>query len=181
MTLCPIALVAGCRNVRQIIPPICAILLITFTSLASAQQAVILVRHAELQGAAMAPAKDLALSEAGEARAKRLAGILKDAGVGAIYVTDFVRTLKTAEPLSRELNRELTVLPKGDPQELVERLRKNHGGQTVVLVGHTDTLPGLLKARGHPADIKIEAQDYGNIFVVTPKSDGIPRFVRLRY
>lgn len=164
-----------------LIPSMSAIVLITFTSMASAQQAVILVRHAELQGAAMAPAKELPLSEAGEARAKRLSSILKDAGVGAIYVTDFVRTNKIAEPLSREINRELTVLPKGDPQELVERLRKNHSGQTVLLVGHTDTLPGLLKALGHPVDIKIEPQDYSNIFVVIPKSDGAPTFLRLRY
>ena len=40
---------------------------------AYAQQAVILVRHAELEGAAMAEPKVLPLSESGEARAKRLA------------------------------------------------------------------------------------------------------------
>jgi len=34
-------------------------------------------------------------------------------------------------------------------------------------VGHTDTLPGLIKALGVAADIKIEPQDYGNLFVVT--------------
>lgn len=163
------------------IPSIGATVLIAFASAAGAQQAVILVRHAELQGAAMAPAKELQLSEAGEARARQLSSILKDAGVGAIYVTDFVRTSKTAELLSRELNRELTVVPKGDPRELVERLRKNHGGQTVLMVGHTDTLPGLLKALGHPADIKIEPQDYSNMFVVIPKSEGAPTFLRLRY
>lgn len=164
-----------------LIASISAMVLIAFASMASAQQAVILVRHAELPDAAMAPAKDLPLSEAGEARAMRLSNMLKDAGVGAIYVTDFVRTNKTAQPLSREINRELIVLPKGDPQELVERIRKNHGGQTVLIVGHTDTLPGLLKALGHPVDIKIEPQDYTNLFLVIPKSDGAPTFVRLRY
>ena len=164
-----------------LIPSMSAIVLITFASMVSAQQAVILVRHAELQGAAMAEPKHLPLSEAGEVRAKRLASILKDSGVGAIYVTDFVRTNKTAEPLSRDLNKELTVLPKGDPREFVERLRKNHAEQTVLLVGHTDTLPGLMKTLGHPVDIKIEPQDYNNIFVVIPKSDGAPTFLRLRY
>lgn len=149
--------------------------------MADAQQAVILVRHAELQGAAMATPKDVALSEAGKARAQRLAGLLKDSGVGAIYVTDFVRTNKTAEPLSQELDKKMTVLPKGDPGELVERLRRNHAGQTVLLVGHTDTLPGLMKALGHPLEIKIGTEDYGNIFVVMPKSDGAATFLRLRY
>lgn len=160
---------------------VCATFFAVFSDVATAQQAVILVRHAELQGAAMAEPKNLPLSEACEARAKRLTSLLGDSGVGAIYVTDFVRTNKTGEPLARALNKELTVLPKGDPHELVERLRKNHGGETVLLVGHTDTLPGLLKALGHPVDIKIEPQDYGNIFVVVPKGDGAPTFLRLRY
>jgi len=162
-------------------PLIFGIVLQAVTAVANAQQAVILVRHAELQGAAMAEPKYLPLSEAGEARAKRLASILKDSGIGAIYVTDFVRTNQTAQPLSREIDKELTVIPKGDPQELVEQIRKRHGGQTVLLVGHTDTLPGLLKALGHPADIKIEPQDFTNIFVVIPKSNGAPTFLRLRY
>jgi phosphohistidine phosphatase SixA len=70
---------------------------------------------------------------------------------------------------------------KGDPQQLVERLRKNHGNQTVLLIGHTDTLPDLLKALGHPVEIKIDAQNYSNIFVVIPKRDGAPTLVRLRY
>jgi 2,3-bisphosphoglycerate-dependent phosphoglycerate mutase len=148
---------------------------------ASAQQEIILVRHAELQGAAMADPKSLPLSADGKARAQRLASILKDSGVGAIYVTDFARTNQTAQPLSQGIDRPLTVVPKGDPQELVERLRKNHAGQVVLLVGHTDTLPGLIKALGCACDIKIDAQDYGNLFIVTPKGDGAAAFLRLRY
>jgi phosphohistidine phosphatase SixA len=156
-------------------------LLTACATVANAQQTVILVRHAEIQGAAMAAPKNLPLSADGEARAKRLAGILKDAGVDAIYATDFARTADTAAPLARELNKQVTVLPKGDPQELVDRLRKDHASQTVVLVGHTDTLPGLAKALGYPTALSIEAQDYGNIFVLTPKSSSAPSFLRLRY
>ena len=157
------------------------IAIVAFTFPVYAQQAVLLVRHAELQGAAMAEPKHLPLSEAGEARAERLAAMLKDASIGAIYVTDFVRTQKTAEPLARAIGKEPTVLPKGDPKELVARLRANHARETVLLVGHTDTLPGLLGALGHPADIKIEAPDYGNLFVVVPRPEGAPAFMRLRY
>ena len=104
--------------------------MLVFAGAASAQQTVILVRHAELQGAAMAEPKQLPLSEAGEARAKLLASVLRDAGIDAIYVTDFLRTNKTAEPLARALGKELIVLPKGDAQELVQRLAATHSGQT---------------------------------------------------
>jgi broad specificity phosphatase PhoE len=161
--------------------PVMALLLAAIVVPASAQQAVILVRHAELQGAAMAEPRHVALSQAGEARAERLATLLKDAGIGAIYVTDFVRTNKTAEPLARALAKEPIVVLKGDSKELAARLRAEHARQTVLLVGHSDTLPGLLNALGHPADIKIEAQDYGNVFVVVPKGDAPPTFMRLRY
>jgi broad specificity phosphatase PhoE len=155
--------------------------MLVFAGAAGAQQTVILVRHAELQGEAMAEPKQLPLSEAGEARAKLLASVLRDAGIDAIYVTDFLRTNKTAEPLARALGKDLIVLPKGDPQQLVQRLAANHAGQTVLLVGHTDTIPGLVKALGHPVDIKIDAQDYGNIFVVTPRNGTTPALLRLRY
>src|SRR5690606_25654162 len=102
---------------------------------AGSQQAVILVRHAELAGAAMAEPKSLLLSEAGAARAQRLAAVLKDAGVAAIYVTDFARTQDTAAPLAQALGQAPVVVPKGDPQELVKRMRGEHAAQTVLLVG----------------------------------------------
>ena len=129
----------------------------------------------------MAEPKNLLLSGAGAERAQRLAAVLKDAGVTAIYVTDFVRTQDTAAPLAQALGQAPVVMPKGDPQELVQRLRGQHAAQTVLLVGHTDTLPGLLRALGHPEDLRIEPQDYGSIFVVGPREGGPPSVLRLRY
>ena len=152
-----------------------------FASAANAQETVILVRHAELLNSPMSGPKQVPLSEAGSQRARRLASLLKDSGIDAIYVTDFMRTQKTAEPLSQELHKPLTVIPKGDPRQLVERLRANRDAHTVLLVGHSDTLPGLLKTLGYPGDIKIDAQDYGNLFVVMTKREGAPGFLRLRY
>ena len=51
----------------------------------------------------------------------------------------------------------------------------------MLLVGHSDTLPGLIRALGHPQEIKIEPQDYGNLFIVVPKAGGAPTFLRLHY
>lgn len=148
---------------------------------AMAQQEVILVRHAELQGAAMADPKALPLSSEGRTRAQRLANLLSDAHVAAIYATDFVRTQETARPLARELEQQLIVVPKGDPRELVSRLRREHAGDVVLVVGHTDTLPALIEALGHPHKLTLDAQDYGNLFIVTPRPRGAPGFLRLRY
>lgn len=49
---------------------------------------------------------------------------------------------------------------------------------TVLVVGHSDTLPGLLKALGHAGDVKIEPTDYGNVFVWTQGNGGKPLTMR---
>lgn len=156
-------------------------ILATLSSMAYAQQAVFLVRHTELVGQPMAQPKDVPLSEEGQARAEKLASLLKDAGINAIYATEFLRTRKTAEPLAQALKIDIKVVQKGGPEPLVERLRKEHRQDTVLLVGHSDTLPGLLKTLRHPVEIKIAPQDFSNLFVLIPKSDGPPTLLRLRY
>src|SRR5215831_1371396 len=70
--------------------------------LAAAQQnvrTVFLVRHAEKASAAA----DAPLSPEGEKRAVCLAGMLKDAGIKQIYVTDMMRTQQKAETLVKAL------------------------------------------------------------------------------
>lgn len=64
---------------------------------ASAEQSIIIVRHAERQSGE----GDDSLSEAGRHRAERLALILKDAGITHIFVSDLRRTLETAQPLAK--------------------------------------------------------------------------------
>jgi broad specificity phosphatase PhoE len=145
---------------------------------AHAQRTVLLVRHAELQGQVMAQPAETPLSDTGEARAARLAQMLKPAGITAIYTTEFVRTRKTAEPLARELKLETTVVAKAESATLVERLKREQPEGTVLVVAHSDTLPALLKALGHGGEVKIESTDYGNLFVWTPGNGDKPLTMR---
>ena len=147
---------------------------------AQAQLAVILVRHAELAGEPMHPQQEMPLSKAGEARARRLAAMFGHSGIAAIYVTEFVRTGQTAEPLARQIGRKPIVLAKGDLPGLMARLHASHGTQRVMVVGHADTLPDILTALGHPKQIQIKPYDYGNVFVVVPNGKKAPAVVRLR-
>jgi len=151
---------------------------------ALAQRAVFVVRHAEKASNANEPG--VPLSEAGRARAQRLAALLKDAGITAVYSTDYVRTRATAEPLAQALHEPLRIYSaknaQGRPEatSLLETLRQSP--QAVVLVvGHGDTVPELLSALGVSQKIVLGDQEYDNLFIVVPKPAGEPVFLRLRY
>jgi broad specificity phosphatase PhoE len=142
-------------------------------SFARAQQAVIVVRHGEKFSES-----DERLTEAGHARAARLATMLKDAGVSAIYSTDTERTLGTVKPLA-DLRR-LPVQTYDKVALLVETLRKEHANGIVLVAGHTNTIPSILKALGCAGDFKIASDEYDNLFIVVPKAEKA-ELVRLRY
>jgi broad specificity phosphatase PhoE len=151
---------------------------------AFAQRAVFVVRHAEKASNANDPG--VPLSEAGKARAQRLAALLKDTGITAVYSTDYVRTRATAEPLAQALHEPLRIYSaksaqgRPDAASLLETLRKEP--QAVVLVvGHGDTVPGLLSALGVGQKIELGDQEYDNLFIVVPKPAGEPVLLRLRY
>jgi broad specificity phosphatase PhoE len=150
----------------------------------SAQKAVFVVRHTEK--ATGANDAEIPLSEAGQERAQKLAALLRDAGVTAIYSTDTVRTRTTAQPLANALHLETRVYDARDSQgrvsaaSLVERLRKEPQGVALV-VGHGNTVPALLWALGVPGKIEIGDQEYDNLFLVVPRGAGEPVLLRLKY
>ena len=162
-----------------------ALTALLLTHSAAAQRAVFVVRHAEKQSESNEPG--VPLSEAGRARANRLAALLKNAGVTAIYSTDFVRTLETAEPLARALKITVRKYPAtgadGNPdlKPLATRLKAEHARDTVLVVGHSNTVPPLLKALGCTEDITIAASQYDDLFAVVPSGSGPPVLLRLSY
>jgi phosphohistidine phosphatase SixA len=154
-----------------------AAVLATFSSLAYAQRTVLLVRHADR----LDDSEDTPLSKAGEARAQLLADLWKDAGITAIYTSQFQRTIKTAEPLAISLKVKPVSTPTGDNAGHFKRIRTENRDDIVLIVGHDRSVPVLLKLFGHPVDIKIEPTEYDNLFVLAPKETGSPTVLRLRY
>jgi broad specificity phosphatase PhoE len=153
---------------------------------AEAQQAIFLVRHGETvapKGTDLRP-----LSEAGQRRAVFLAKLLNDAGINAIFTSELERTIKTAEPLAQSLRiepkalRQLNVpFTQKEIDAFVGLLRSEHRRDIVLLVAHSQTVPALLKALGHPVEITIPETEFDNLFVVISKSEGPPTLLRLRY
>jgi broad specificity phosphatase PhoE len=143
-------------------------------ALASAQKLAIVVRHAERADAGMASAEtDPALSQIGEARAARLAAMLADAGVTGIYVTQYKRTQDTAKPLAARLNLKSEATPLA-AEALVKRVKAEHPEGVVLIVGHSNTMPPIIKALGGPA-VTIADQDYGDVFLIVPATGFMTR------
>jgi probable phosphoglycerate mutase len=141
---------------------------------ATAGPTIFFVRHAEK---ATTGGDDMDLSEAGRARAESLATVLKDAGVSAIYTSEFKRTQETAAPLAKALHLEPITISSKDRAALVAKLQGSPGN--VLVVGHSNTIPDLLKTLGITTSINIADNDYDNLFVLI--LDEKPRLMHLHY
>lgn len=148
-----------------------------FAGHAAAQEAIYIVRHAERAD----DGKFSLLSPQGRERASRLARILRDAGISQIVVTEYERTAQTAAPLAAHLGIKPSAVAADDPATLLHLIRASGQRARVLVVGHSDTIPALLKALGCKPQVTIAKPEYDNLFVVVPGGDGPPVLVRLRY
>ena len=152
-----------------------SLVLLSVSLTAYGQVTVILTRHAEK---ASTPPKDPPLTQAGQQRAALLASMLADSGVDAIYVTEFQRTQQTAAPLAERVQVKPTMIPAADTDTLVKAIRARQNG-VVVVVGHSNTVPGIIAALGGPK-VQIDDSDYNNLFVLTVGASHSP-LLRLHY
>ena len=142
---------------------------------ALAQPPIFIVRHAEKAEANAANPKDPDLSATGRARAQALAETLKDAGIGAIFVTEYKRTRQTAEPTADLRAIEPVTIPAQEVTTLVAKLKETK--EAALVVGHSNTVPEILKALGASDSITIAESDYDNLFIVAAGTP--PRLIRL--
>lgn len=161
---------------------VCALLLLVAVP-ASAQQTIFVVRHAERAdaggGGMTTPATDPPLSVAGNERAARLAAMLRSADVRHIFSTEFVRTRQTAAPTAQALHLEVVAVPANDPGAVIAKARQARGN--VLIVGHSNTVPDLLRRLGITGEITIGDTEFDNLFAVVRPAAGQPTLVRLRY
>ncbi len=147
------------------------------TGTAQAQSAVFMVRHAEK----LDESEDPPLSPAGQERAEALARLLRDARIGAIYVTQYQRTVLTAAPLARALGLKPITIHSDADAELLARMRRDHPNGAVLLVGHSGSVPRVLKLLGHADTVEIGHDEYDSVFIAVPRPGGPPTVLRLRY
>ena len=144
---------------------------------------ILIVRHAEKADNSY----DTPLAEAGTRRAQALVAAAQDAGVGAIYSSQFQRNRETVRPLAEQVGVPITEMEVNidDPGDYGKRLASEilakHQGRTVVVVSHLNTIPAIVEAfTGRPIGALDNAQ-YANLFVVVLPPDGRPSVVRAQY
>lgn len=125
----------------------------------------ILIRHAEK--AMEQSTNDPDLAPAGKKRAQRLADLLNEGEVNAIYSTPFKRTRQTVEPLA--IKKGLTILDyEINKEEEIDKMIVAHEGGTIVVVGHSNTIPWMAnKLLGVQKHHPWEDGDYDNVLVIT--------------
>ena len=122
---------------------------------------IFLVRHAEKQS----DDKDTPLSAKGHARAECLAQTLKDAHITAVFTSQYQRTKQTAEVVAREFELTQKSIDATAYAEFAEAAKNASKSGNVLIVGHSNTVPGLIQKLGGPP-VTIPDTSYDQLFVI---------------
>jgi broad specificity phosphatase PhoE len=125
----------------------------------------IVVRHAEK---ATDDPRDPALSAAGQARAEALAKRFSTTRLSAAYATAFKRTQQTALPAATASGIAITTYDASQPAaDFVAQLRRVHARGSVLVVGHSNTVPGIVAALCACAVAALDESRYGDVYEVS--------------
>ena len=170
---------------RFLVSLIFAFFLLSSAALSHAASTVFfIVRHAEK---AQDDLKDPTLSELGQARAQRLAEVLAHFPVQAIYVSQFRRTSLTAAPTAKQFGLKPIIAAVQMPleqstAELVQKIKTTDQGKTVLIVGHSNTVPVLVKALSGVAVRAIdEPSEFDRIYMIELQEGAKARLLELKY
>lgn len=131
-----------------------------------AQRAVtfVVVRHAEKSSD---DPKDPSLSEAGAARARALARSFASRPLTAAYATAFKRTQQTAGPAALAAGVLVRTYDAARaPGDFVGELRRSHAHGTILVVGHSNTVPEIVAGLCRCPVAPLGDGDYGDLFEV---------------
>ena len=136
----------------------------------SATTAFIVVRHAEK---ADDGSRDPPLSAAGQARAQALARRLAGSGLVAVYATPFRRTQQTAQAVATSAGLPVTTYSAdAAPANFAAELRAHHRHGTVLVVGHSNTVPEIVASLCSCRIAALDENSYDGIYTIRIAPDG---------
>lgn len=162
---------------NQILLPTLLLLLVGAGSSTFADTTICLVRHAEKAEGGANPE----LSAAGHHRAKELARTLESMEFDACFATQYKRTQQTVEPTAKSNEQKVQIAKAGTEKRLIEKIQQEFEGKRVLIAGHSNTVPMMLRALGVKAPPKLSESDYDNLFIVTIRKQGNITYHHLHY
>jgi phosphohistidine phosphatase SixA len=167
--------VASVKRAALVLLMLLVTLLCARTSLA--QEAVYIVRHAER----LDQSNDSPLSPEGIARANRLREMLRSAGLTHVFTSGFRRTIDTAKPAADALHLVLKPMQVATGPVVAAALAALGPHDRALVVGHSNTVPDILRALKVATPITIDDAEYDNLFIVVTQKDAPPLLLRLRF
>jgi len=140
---------------------------------------VFLVRHGDT--APKPGEQDPKLTEAGEARVGRLAEVLRDEPMGAVFVTRTTRSLQTGTPTAEYNGIEPTVYPPTGYDEIKSMINGQPSGASCLVVAHSNTVPGIVRAFGGREMAELPEKEFDRLIVFVLRDETLVRMVELRY
>ena len=130
----------------------------------------VVVRHAEK---ADDGSRDPPLTESGAARARRLAETLQTEPVAAVYATAYRRTQQTVAAIAAAHGIPVTTYDATrSATDFTAQLRRRHATGTVLVAGHSNTVPAIAAALCGCIATALGDSDYGRIYRISIAPDG---------
>ena len=128
------------------------------------------IRHAEKDRSDKAN-RDPNLTQEGILRAAKWSLVFENVDFDAVYSTNYNRTKQTAQPTAEKQGLEVQIY---DPRQLFsEEFANRTKGQTVLVVGHSNTTPAFVNAvLGKKKHDNIDDNNNANLYIVTISPSG---------
>ena len=107
---------------------------------------------------------DPSLSAEGKDNAERLHALVEANPPSAIYASPTRRAMETAAPLAARLGLATKAYDPRDTTGLAARVQAETG--SVLIVGHSNTVPGIVEALGGMRPAELTEEDYGDVWIV---------------
>lgn len=142
-------------------------LAVALVALPAQAQTVVIVRHGEKAG----PTGDVDLSAAGQARGEALARALADAKVTLVLATSLKRTQQTAAATAKAAGVSVAAVgfEGGDAahaQRVADAARQAGADDTVLIVGHSNTVAHIARALGDTSPVAPTDCEYDKMTVL---------------
>jgi len=147
---------------------------------------VIIVRHAEKESSTddsqvnkMSGQSAVKLTEAGEQRAVKLAQMLSESEVSAVFSTNTTRTIETVNNYADKSGLEIIIYD--DLSVLAEMIKSDYSGEKILVSAHSNTIGPLMRALGTDSAPQIDHDYYSGLFIVTFADGGSVSWLHLEF